>query len=221
MDDADAARVWIVSCGSACSPVTATVFKTVGRQVTLSPVCSTRTRFRQLIGPRECVGRSQLPRLGTPGPISQLIGIAASTALHVHWTKSQVNTRWTGWGVRVKRRAIPNAKREGRHPLFHSAHRRPSSLIRWPGRCSKCYVRPIRQFQTLPRDQSPVSMGLSPRLAGAKLTFLVGLGPAHWAAHRLSLVVSYFHGDIVRVFLRGSWSILIYTLACNNQSRAG
>ena len=33
--------------GSACSPVTAPVFKTGGWQVFLSPVRSTRTRFRQ------------------------------------------------------------------------------------------------------------------------------------------------------------------------------
>src|SRR6202050_4787485 len=39
---------WAVASGSACGPVIVPVFKTGGRQVFLSPVGSTPTRFRQL-----------------------------------------------------------------------------------------------------------------------------------------------------------------------------
>jgi hypothetical protein len=42
-----AGRVVRVARGSACGPVIVPVFKTGGRQVSLSPVGSTPTRFRQ------------------------------------------------------------------------------------------------------------------------------------------------------------------------------
>jgi hypothetical protein len=40
------------SCGSACGPVIVPVFKTGGRQVFLSPVGSTPTRFRHFLIPK-------------------------------------------------------------------------------------------------------------------------------------------------------------------------
>src|SRR6478735_12422036 len=42
--------------GSACSPVTATVFKTVGRRFTPPPVGSTPTRFRHFYLDLSCMG---------------------------------------------------------------------------------------------------------------------------------------------------------------------
>ena len=53
--------------GSACSPVTVTVFKTGGRQVFLSPVGSTPTRFRHFSTTFRRANHSQIS-LASTGP---------------------------------------------------------------------------------------------------------------------------------------------------------
>jgi hypothetical protein len=50
------------SSGSACSPVIVPVFKTGGRQVSLSPVGSTPTRFRQYLSTTYVANVLRIPK---------------------------------------------------------------------------------------------------------------------------------------------------------------